>query len=412
MRTRCCARSTRSRSASCARGRCGSLLTALRRRARRRDGLRRAAAGRHDPRDLRRAHRLARGASTDLIVMRRGRGTHARATRSTACKRDRRASRTRPGWSAACSRGWTADGSPVKGLKGQMLIAGYEHERDTSPTTSASSRGAGSATGREMMVEQNWARERGYDVGDRVRVAGPTGRRELPIVGIFSFTSGLNVRRARAMRRCRCATRAAADRRAAAAGCRSRSWRTTGATSARQEAGQAACSAPGATCRRRRRRLGRDRQSSSQALNIVLYFFSGIALFVGGFLILNSFNMTVLQRMRELGMLRTLGASRGMVTRTVLTEALARRHRRHGARARARPRPRVRADRADARHRRAGRHAARQRRRARSRPLHRHRRDAAGAFWPARRAGRDLARSARRSATAQCAARRRAPRCA
>jgi putative ABC transport system permease protein len=44
--------------------------------------------------------------------------------------------------------------------------------------------------------------------------------------------------------------------------------------------------------------------------------------FVGGFLILNAFNMTVLQRMRELGMLRTLGASRWMVTRTVLTEAL------------------------------------------------------------------------------------------
>ncbi|MGZ4202422.1 MAG: ABC transporter permease, partial [Thermoleophilaceae bacterium] len=60
-----------------------------------------------------------------------------------------------------------------------------------------------------------------------------------------------------------------------------------------------------------------------QALNVVLYFFSGIALFVGGFLILNSFNMTVLQRMREIGMLRTLGATRGMIVRTVLVEALA-----------------------------------------------------------------------------------------
>ena len=57
-------------------------------------------------------------------------------------------------------------------------------------------------------------------------------------------------------------------------------------------------------------------------LNVVLYFFSGVALFVGGFLILNSFNMTVLQRMRELGMLRTLGASRRMATASVLTEAL------------------------------------------------------------------------------------------
>ena len=55
---------------------------------------------------------------------------------------------------------------------------------------------------------------------------------------------------------------------------------------------------------------------------MVLYFFSGVALFVGGFLILNSFNMTVLQRMRELGMLRTLGASRRMATTSVLVEAL------------------------------------------------------------------------------------------
>ena len=59
-----------------------------------------------------------------------------------------------------------------------------------------------------------------------------------------------------------------------------------------------------------------------QGLNMVLYFFSGVALFVGGFLILNSFNMTVLQRMRELGMLRTLGASRRMATASVLLEAL------------------------------------------------------------------------------------------
>ena len=43
------------------------------------------------------------------------------------------------------------------------------------------------------MVEQNWARERGYDVGDRVPVAGPTGRTELPIIGIFKLTSSLNV---------------------------------------------------------------------------------------------------------------------------------------------------------------------------------------------------------------------------
>jgi ABC-type antimicrobial peptide transport system permease subunit len=36
-------------------------------------------------------------------------------------------------------------------------------------------------------------------------------------------------------------------------------------------------------------------------LDIVLYFFSGMAIFVSAFLILNSFNMTVLQRIREIG---------------------------------------------------------------------------------------------------------------
>ena len=67
--------------------------------------------------------------------------------------------------------------------------------------------------------------------------------------------------------------------------------------------------------------FGQEVEKQLEGLNIVLYFFSGIALFVGGFLILNAFNMTVLQRMRELGMLRTLGATRRMIVRTVLLEA-------------------------------------------------------------------------------------------
>ena len=56
-------------------------------------------------------------------------------------------------------------------------------------------------------------------------------------------------------------------------------------------------------------------QDQLASLDVVLYFFSGIALFVGGFLILNSFNMTVLQRMREIGTLRALGARAPVVTR-------------------------------------------------------------------------------------------------
>ena len=46
----------------------------------------------------------------------------------------------------------------------------------------------------------------------------------------------------------------------------------------------------------------------------------GIALFVGAFIIFNTFSITVAQRMREFALLRTLGASRGQVLRSVLGE--------------------------------------------------------------------------------------------
>jgi putative ABC transport system permease protein len=56
-------------------------------------------------------------------------------------------------------------------------------------------------------------------------------------------------------------------------------------------------------------------------INVALLVFAGIALFVGAFIIFNSFSMTVAQRMREFAMLRTLGASRRQLLRTVVLEA-------------------------------------------------------------------------------------------
>jgi putative ABC transport system permease protein len=63
----------------------------------------------------------------------------------------------------------------------------------------------------------------------------------------------------------------------------------------------------------------------SQALgffNTALLVFGFIALFVGGFTILNTFSITVGQRTRELALLRIVGASRRQVFRSVLGEAL------------------------------------------------------------------------------------------
>jgi putative ABC transport system permease protein len=53
-----------------------------------------------------------------------------------------------------------------------------------------------------------------------------------------------------------------------------------------------------------------------------LLVFAGIALFVGTFIIFNTFSIIVAQRTRELGLLRALGASGGQVTVSVLVEAV------------------------------------------------------------------------------------------
>ena len=63
----------------------------------------------------------------------------------------------------------------------------------------------------------------------------------------------------------------------------------------------------------------------NQALSFVNYFllaFGAIALLVGTFIIYNTFSMIVAQRLRELALLRAIGASRRQVSRSVLIEAV------------------------------------------------------------------------------------------
>ncbi|MFD3378617.1 MULTISPECIES: ABC transporter permease [unclassified Streptomyces] len=62
-------------------------------------------------------------------------------------------------------------------------------------------------------------------------------------------------------------------------------------------------------------------ESSMSGLKTGLLVFAGIALFVGTFIIANTFTMLVAQRTKELALLRAVGASRKQVTRSVLLEA-------------------------------------------------------------------------------------------
>ncbi len=73
---------------------------------------------------------------------------------------------------------------------------------------------------------------------------------------------------------------------------------------------------------------GQARQATKNTNNFLTTFqdfllaFGGVALFVGAFVIANTLSITIAQRTRELATLRTLGATRRQVLRSVLLEAL------------------------------------------------------------------------------------------
>jgi putative ABC transport system permease protein len=65
-----------------------------------------------------------------------------------------------------------------------------------------------------------------------------------------------------------------------------------------------------------------DLESNLSFLRTFLLVFAYVSLVVGAFIIFNTFSITVAQRTREFGLLRTLGASRAQIMRSVVYEGL------------------------------------------------------------------------------------------
>ncbi len=65
-----------------------------------------------------------------------------------------------------------------------------------------------------------------------------------------------------------------------------------------------------------------DLESNLSFLRTFLLVFAYVSLVVGAFIIFNTFSITVAQRTREFGLLRTLGGSRGQILRSVIYEGL------------------------------------------------------------------------------------------
>ncbi|MGY1745926.1 ABC transporter permease [Blastococcus sp. SYSU D00695] len=194
-------------------------------------------------------------------------------------------------------------------------------EQSVSPSTLVDGREA-TAPG-EVMIDTNAAEETGYRVGDTIALLTPGPRIEAELVGTFRFgdEGGLAG-----------ATLTAFDA-TTAQELLTAPGQFTGISIAAadgvsdDELAERVATAVGAeydvkTATEQADSLATDFSEGLAFFNVFLLVFAGVALFVGTFIILNTFSMLVAQRTKELALLRALGASRAQVTRSVLGEAL------------------------------------------------------------------------------------------
>ena len=202
----------------------------------------------------------------------------------------------------------------------QLNVAGQDPRADDL-TGSETVAGREPRRGLEIALQESWASAQDVQVGDRIRLATPDGDEALRRRRAVPFSTGLDfggqgfapmpLREARDVM----------DKPRAPGRDQRRGLRRRVAGRTRCSGGcETAC--PEASSVDTPQAKSDDVESQLQAFNAILYFFAAMALFVGGFLIFNSFNMSVFQRTREIGMLRTLGASRGKIAASVLTEAV------------------------------------------------------------------------------------------
>jgi putative ABC transport system permease protein len=173
----------------------------------------------------------------------------------------------------------------------------------------------------QVVIDAGTATNEGYKVGDRIRAAAEGPTRTFNIVGIAKFGSVDSIGGA---------TFAVFDVPTAQSMLNKRGQLDSIFISAKSGVDDAAVAdqvrpllSNSAVVRTGAEQGAADSQSTNDELSIIKYFllaFAAISLIVGSFVIFNTLSMTVAQRVRELATLRTLGASRKQVMRSVMLE--------------------------------------------------------------------------------------------
>jgi len=199
-----------------------------------------------------------------------------------------------------------------------MRLFGIEPESASLATGFELTEGRFPASGKELTLDGGSAESAGLKIGDKVTLGTPRGPEKLKLVGILRIPGGSFGGFGFGMVPLPYA-RAAFDEPGRISGIAVEAADGTPVEELRGRLDRGL--GEGLQAERSETRT-QEMTSQLQGFRISLLFFAGTALFVGAFLVFNALSMTVLERTRELGMLRALGSTRAMIARSVIAEAL------------------------------------------------------------------------------------------
>ena len=184
-------------------------------------------------------------------------------------------------------------------------------------------RGRPPRTADEVALDSAAADSEGLAIGDRVRIVGPAGAKRYAISGIGEYGDGASLGGASLAQFTLPEAQRLTDKRGRFDEIDVQA--AEGTTPDELATAIAAALPPNVEVRTGEQTAEEDASSIKEGfafLTTALLIFAGIAVFVGAFLIFNTFSITVAQRVRDFAMMRTLGASARQVLAAVLVEAL------------------------------------------------------------------------------------------
>lgn len=215
-----------------------------------------------------------------------------------------------------------ADGKAVGTAGAPQFGSSWDDDQDLTPFRLTSGRGP-TADG-EVAIDSVTADKTGYKVGDTIPLVEPHGATQATLVGIFRYGTSGNLAGATIT-----AFDTASAQQVLLGGADAfTEIDAVAADGVTQEALAAEVSAAlGSSVTVRTGQEAADKATSDITdglafINIFLLVFAGIALFVGTFIILNTFSMLVAQRSRELALLRAVGATRGQILGSLVAESV------------------------------------------------------------------------------------------